>query len=372
MNSILDGDQHLNIYANLVKDRLRKSSSTKSEVGFLLGVQKVGWGLVGLGAIAGSQHLPGIDKSENSELVAVCSRTEQKAKEWSKRFGARKAYSDYSRMIQDPEIDVIDITTPNFLHSRQTVIAAEQGKHVFCEKPMAPTVKECKEMISACKRNHVKLMIGYMLRFKPHHIRMKEMIEAGKLGILLFGRAQFHGWISSEKKTYLKYTNRCGEIPPLQDLGVHCIDTLRFLMGDVVEVTAYANTIIHRYADTISLLLMKLEGSTYAFVDCSFCTRFTSEPQKLEVYGTKGSVFATTIGGGFGGNVETFTADGWMNLEIQEENHYRKEITHFSDCILRDVEPVVSGEEGLKTQKVVAAAIESRNKGMKVEVSNMD
>jgi len=332
--------------------------------------KKIGWGIVGLGSIAKGAHLPAINKSENSELIAVCSRSESKAKEWAKQFGAKKAYSDYSRMIRDPEIDVIDITTPNFLHCEETVLAAEQGKNVFCEKPMAPTVKECEEMIAACKKNHVKLMIGYMLRFKPHHIKIRELMKSGEFGTLFFGRAQWHLWLSDEEQTFHKDTKLIGEIPPLQDIGVHCIDTLRFLMGDVVEVKAYADTIIHKYADTIALILLKLEGSAYAFVDTSFCTRFTSKPQKLEMYGTKGSIFAATIGGS-GGKLETFTADGWKSHEILEENMFLKEITHFSDCVLNDAESMISGEEGLKTQKVVAAAIESHKKGLNVRVTDV-
>ena len=334
--------------------------------------RKVGWGLVGLGAIAGHAHLPAIGESENSEPVAVCSRSESKAKEWARRFGAKEAYSDYLEMIKDPKIDVIDITTPNSLHCEETILAAEEGKHVFCEKPMAPTVKECKEMIAACKRNNVKLMIGYMFRFKPHHTRIKEMIETGDLGTPFLGRAQYHEWVTDEEETYLKSTELSGENPPLQDVGVHCIDTLRFLMGEVIEVTAYSDKIIHRYpADTVSLLLLKLEGCAYAFVDSSFCTKFTQRPQKLEIYGTKGSVFAATLGGGPGGRLETMTTDGWKSHEIPEENHYLKEITHFSDCIIRGMEPAVPGEEGLETQKVVAAAIESQKKDAKVKISDL-
>ena len=335
-------------------------------------MKKIGWGLVGLGAIAKSAHLPAINESENSELIAVCSRSESKAKDWARRFGAKKAYSDYSKMIMDPEIEVIDITTPNALHCEETILAAEQGKNVFCEKPMAPTVSECEKMIAACRRNNVKLMIGYMLRFKPHHRYIKELIEAGRLGTLVFGRAQFHEWVPDEDETYLKDTKLTGEVPPLQDVGVHCIDTLRFLMGEVVEVVSYADRIIHSYpADTVSLLLLKFENSAYASVDSSFCVRFTSRPQILEIYGTEGSVLAATIGGTFGGKLEILTANGRMIKEIQEENHYLKEITHFSDCILRDVEPAVTGEEGLKTQRVVAAAIESHKKGVKVRVSDI-
>ncbi|MDH5795201.1 MAG: Gfo/Idh/MocA family oxidoreductase [Candidatus Bathyarchaeota archaeon] len=334
--------------------------------------KKVGWGIVGLGSIAGHAHLPAISESDNSELIAVCSRSESKAKEWARRFGAKRAYSDYLEMIKNPEIDVIDITTPNSLHCEETVLAAEEGKHVFCEKPMAPTVKECEKMIAACKRNNAKLMIGYMLRFKPHHTRIKEMLETGELGTPFLGRAQYHEWVPDEEETYLKSTELSGENPPLQDVGVHCIDTLRFLMGEVIEVMAYSDRIIHRYpADTVSSLLLKLERSAYAFVDSSFCTRFAQRPQKLEIYGTKGSVFAATLGSGPGGKLETLTADGARSYEIPEENHYLKEITHFSDCIIRGMQPAVSGEEGLKTQKVVAAAIESQRKGVKVRVSGV-
>jgi predicted dehydrogenase len=331
-------------------------------------VKRVRWGLVGLGAIAGHQHLPAINESENAELIAVCSRSEQKAKEWAKRFGARKVYSDYSKMIRDPEIDVIDITTPNIFHSKQTIMAAEMGKHVFCEKPMANTVKECDEMIAACKRNNVKLMIGYMLRFKPHHIKIKKLIEDGALGTPFFGRAQYHFWLPDESESYLK-NPRLGGGGALMDVGVHCIDILRFLIGEVIEVAAYTDTIIHKYpTDSISLLLLKLEKSAYAFIDSSFCTRFTYKPQKLEVYGSKGSVFATTIGNQFGGILETLTDDGWKKHEIAEENFYLKEITHFSDCVLHDKNPKVNGVEGLKVQKVVAAAYKSFKKGTKIRV----
>ncbi len=143
---------------------------------------KVRWGLIGCGDIAKKRVAPALRDSARSELVAVSRAKADLAEAFARQFGAGKWYADWHDMLRDSEIDAIYIATPVHLHAAQTVAAAEAGKHVLCEKPMALNVAECDEMLAASEANNVKLGIAYYRHFYPLVRRLKELLEVGEIG----------------------------------------------------------------------------------------------------------------------------------------------------------------------------------------------
>ena len=136
----------------------------------------VRWGLIGAGDIARKRIAPALRDLPNCEFVSVSRSRSELAEEFANEFGARKWFADWRELVSDPEIDAVYIATPVYLHAEQTIAAADAGKHVLCEKPMALSVKECDEMIAACRSNDVKLGIAYYRRFYPVIKRVKEII----------------------------------------------------------------------------------------------------------------------------------------------------------------------------------------------------
>ena len=142
----------------------------------------VRWGLIGAGDIARKRIAPALRELPNCDFVSVSRSRSDLAEEFAKEFGAPKWFADWRELVADPEIDAVYIATPVFLHAEQTIAAAKAGKHVLSEKPMALSVKECDEMIAACRANNVKLGIAYYRRFYPLIKRVKEIIASGEIG----------------------------------------------------------------------------------------------------------------------------------------------------------------------------------------------
>jgi len=150
----------------------------------------IGWGIIGLGSLAKEQFGPALSSDPKSKLVAVCDVTMELAESFAASYGVERAYDSLEKMLKDPELDVLLIATPNNFHAEQTIQAAEAGKHVLCEKPMALTVPDCERMIEACKKNKVKLAVDFQNRFHPAHVEARRLIEAGMIGEITVVKAE--------------------------------------------------------------------------------------------------------------------------------------------------------------------------------------
>ena len=145
-------------------------------------MQKLRWGLIGCGDISCKRVAPALRDSPECEFVAVARARSELAQSFADRFGARKWFADWRELMLANDIDSVYIATPVHLHAEQTIAAAEAGKHVLCEKPMAVNVKECQRMIAACRSHHVKLGVAYYRRFYPAVARIKNIIRSGEIG----------------------------------------------------------------------------------------------------------------------------------------------------------------------------------------------
>ena len=202
---------------------------------------KVGFAVVGLGTIAQGFVLPSFAKCKNAKLVAVVSRDKEKAARVARRFRASAHYSidEYAQCLANPEVTAVFVATPNGLHESFTVQAAEAGKHVLCEKPLAATAEQSARMVEACRRNRVLLMTAYRKYFEPSTLFLKQLIQSGALGrIDVIHTAFSELYLPGKSLAWMVDSNMAGG-GPLMDLGVYCVNTTRWLVEeDPAEVSA--------------------------------------------------------------------------------------------------------------------------------------
>ncbi len=343
----------------------------------------VRFGVLGACGIAERRTIPeGILKAKNAELVAVMDIQREKVEKLAEEYGVMY-FTKEEDLLSDSNIDAVYIATPVYLHYQHVITAAAKGKHILCEKSMAKTVEECEEMISTCKRNGVKLSVGFMMRHNVYHERIKEMLDNGEFGKPVMGRAQLSCWYPEIKGAW-RQNPELGGGGSLIDMGSHCIDLLEMFFGRAVKVSAFTKTNAFSYkVEDTAVVILEFENGAYGIVDTCFSIPDNSSKNMLEVYGTKGSVIARgTIGQLPGGEVTAYVERRTKGYEAEQaraagegekivlapKNTYQKEIEDFCEMIENGEESSSTGEDGLWNQKVVLAAYESSNSGRSVRL----
>lgn len=337
-------------------------------------MKKVKWGVIGAGGIADRRTIPGMMLAENAELVAVMEINMELAEKIRSKYGCKYAYDNYQELIDNPEVEAIYIASPVFAHVEPALAVAKAKKHLLCEKPIAFTVEETKNIIEACKKAGVKYATGYMMRFGAYHMAIKKLIEEGKIGNVVSARAQLSGWFPESAKNWRQDKKLSGG-GALVDMAVHCIDILEYTIGSLAtEVAAFVDTRTFTYnVDDSANVLIKLANGAVCYVDAHFNVPDAAVKNRVEIYGTKGSVICEkTIGQIDEGNVEVFisedkgydaqqdrTDEEAMKLDVEFGNMYTREIESFSNSILNDEPVAIPMEVGLHIQQVTDAAYRS-------------
>jgi len=345
----------------------------------------VKWGVIGAGGIADRRTIPeGLISAKNAELVAVMDIDEGRVRQVAEKYGGLRYYTREEDLLEDKQIEAVYIATPTYLHHQQTLMAARARKHILCEKPMAMNLKDAEKMIAVCQENKVKLSLGYMMRYHTYNRKIKEMIDGGKLGNLVMGRAQLTCWYPPIEGAW-RQNPSLGAGGSLIDMGSHCIDLLEWMMGPVREVFCFTSRLVHNYpVEDTATVLLRFKSGAQALVDSHFNVPDASSENRLEIYGTKGSILARgTIGQDSTGEMVAKIEEqkgyqaGQKREEVREEsivleakNIYQAEIEDFSNCILQgeNAQPSFTGEDGLRNLKIVLAAYESARKGRTVEI----
>ena len=345
----------------------------------------VKWGVIGCGGIADRRTIPeGVIPAKNAKLIAVMDVDRNKLKEVSQKYQVR-AYSTEEKLLNDKEIEAIYIATPVYLHAQQTILAARAGKHILCEKAMALTIKDCQNMINVCRENKVKLGIGLMMRYHAYHRKAQEMVNQGLLGKIVFCRAQLSCWYPDIKGAW-RQIPELGGGGSLIDMGSHGIDVLETIIGSKVkEVSCFIDTLVHHYpVEDTAVVIVRFDNDALGVADNCFSIPDASSQNRLEIYGTKGSILAEgTVGQSPGGQMWAYLGKKTKGYDAQQRretsstreeitvlsvNMYQAEIEDFSRCIEEDLPPSVSGEDGLWNQKIVLACYKSATRGKAVTV----
>ncbi|MBQ2890499.1 MAG: Gfo/Idh/MocA family oxidoreductase [Clostridia bacterium] len=330
---------------------------------------KIKWGVIGCGGIADRRTLPGMMLAKNAELVAVMDTNMAAAQACKEKYNAKYAFDNIEELLAIDEIQAVYIASPVFCHKEQAFAAAKAKKHILIEKPVGMSVKEAEKIAKVCKKEGVKLGVGFMMRFHAYHQEMKKIVSEGKIGEIVSARAQLTCWYPKMDNCWRQDIKLSGG-GALMDMGVHCVDLIRYITGlEVKEVKGLMGNQVFDYSvEDAGGIVMRLENGAIAYVDANFNIPDAAAKCKLELYGTKGSIFAQgTISQVEGGELEVLCSgesggyDAAQNratieplpVEVEFGNMYTKEIEGFGDAILGKIEIPVSAEDAIKSQEVI-------------------
>jgi predicted dehydrogenase len=347
-----------------------------------MGIVRIG--IVGAGNIS-EAHLDGYRQLADVEVVAICDIDAEKLAAYAKAHGIPKTFTDYREMLKLPELDAISVCVWNCEHAAVTIAALRAGKHVLCEKPLAMSVAEAKQMEEEARIANRTLSVGVVMRFDQRTKVVQDMIEADRFGKLYFARATDLrrvgsplGWFSS------KALSGGG---PMIDLGVHIIDICRYFMGNPKPVAISAATFeglgagknikgLSRYyasgptdvydVEDLAVALIRFDNGALLEVETSYTLHAEQEEEyTVKLYGTKGSftyeprlnIFTT---------MDDYLVDISPRLTGYEDDSFRREIAHFVDCVRGDAKSIAPAADGVEMMKILCGVYESAKLGREV------
>ncbi|MEM7251403.1 MAG: Gfo/Idh/MocA family oxidoreductase [Pseudomonadota bacterium] len=314
------------------------------------------FGLLGTGRIAETALAPAITNAKNAELWSVLSRDEERAGAFAARHGAgapKAGFSSLDEMLADPALDAVLIATPDKLHAEQAVAAAQAGKHVFAEKPMATNVADAERMIDACEQANVTLGIAYHLHWHQGHQQIARMAHDGAFGELRHMRAQWT--FQAPDDSNWRASADVGQWWGLAGVGTHCLDLIRWFMtptcGDVVEVKSVISRPVFKGPhDENAIIALRFESGATA----EFATSVLFQaPTRAELYGANGFALCTgTLGPHGAGKIETH--EGSLDFDVHDP--YVGEVEDFADAVANGRAPAISGREGARNVEILVEA----------------
>ncbi len=334
-------------------------------------MKKVRLGIIGATGFASKRPMPGLRLARNCVLKGFCGRRgrEDALRQIAEQYKVAKVYTDVDELLADPQIDAVYIATPVDLHKRHTIAAARAGKHVLVEKPMALNVRECNRMVAACEENKVKLQVGYMRRFHPHHAKIKQIIDSGKLGRIVEARIQTHLWYPKHEGSWRQDPARGGG-GAFMDVGSHCLELIEFFLGRIKWVQGFAESVVFDCkVEDLSLAIVGFDTKAVGIIDASFVIPHSQNA--IEIYGTKGTLVARRTAGPFT-DPELMLLDDRGTRTITgrtKKDQFQGEFEHFADAILNDKQPDVDGQAGSRNLKQILAVYRSAREKRRVSLS---
>ena len=320
----------------------------------------LGIALVGLGSYATNQLAPALQQTTKIKLKGIVTGTPAKAAAWKTKYNLEDKdiynYETFDTIRDNPDIDVVYVVLPNSMHPEYTIRAAQAGKHVISEKPMAVSVRQCEEMIAACKKAGVQLSIGYRLHFEPHNMEAMRIGQEKVFGDVKVIENAFGFRIGDPAQWRLKKAMAGGGA--MMDVGVYCIQAARYITGEEpVAVTAREfKTDPVKFSDVDETIFWQMEFPGKAAANC--VTTYAANTQRLFFAAEEGWLELKPAYGY--GPIKGSTHQG--PLDLPHINHQAAQMDAFATCLIEKKSSSVSGEEGLKDLKVIEAiykAIES-------------
>ncbi len=346
---------------------------------------KVGFGMIGCGTIA-PFHAKGISETADAELVAACDPMEEFARKFSEDHDNVPYYTDLENMLKRDDVDAVCICTPSGMHSDQAVMAAEAKKHVLCEKPLDITLPKIDRMIEVCKKQGVKLGGVFQRRTYEASKKVRDAVQGGLLGRMVLGDIYQKFYRSPEyyRSGAWRGTWEMDGGGALMNQGVHGIDILLWVMGDVRSVIARADHLVRdiEVEDTVAAIVTFENGAFGVVEGATSCN--PGEVARLELHGEKGTIILTDSG-----IVRWAVAKGDKHLAEDEILAPQEERAHgvadpkaisaeghvalirdFVDAIQNDREPMVSPESARKPVELILAIYESAKTGREVTLGS--
>ena len=321
---------------------------------------EVGWGLIGCGDIAGKRVAPALRDTPGSALVAVARARAERAAEFAREHRARRWYADWREVIRDPEVGAVYVATPVRLHVEHAVAAAEAGKHVLCEKPMALDVPECERMRAAARAHGVRLGIAYYRHHYPIVARLRALVASGEIGKPVLASVQafehFDPGPDHPRAWLLRRSESGGG--PMMDFGCHRIEVLLDVLGPVAEIEGFPTNahLPRREVEDTCVARLGFRSGAQAVLAVSHAARESRDT--IEIFGTAGSAHVPVLNQG---RLRIVTPDG-----AREEDHpppsnlHQPLVADFVEAVQSSRPPTVTGEIGQEVSRVLAAIYAAR------------
>lgn len=327
--------------------------------------KKLGIALVGLGNYATNQLAPALLETNDCCLAGIVTGSPDKAKTWAATYNipAKNIYNyqTFDQIRNNPDIDVIYVVLPNFMHAEYTMRAAQAGKHVICEKPMAMNATEARQMIVACAKAGVQLSVGYRLYFEPHHLEMRRLATEKQFGAVKVIESGLGFTVPGPNSWRLD--KKIGGGGAIMDLGVYAIQGARRTINeDPISVTAQAFTFdkVH-FKDIHETVFWQFEFPGGTVAHCS--TTYSSYVDRL--YATCERGWAKLEPSFNATGAQGVTSSGPMEAGSPTFQQIAQ-MNAFAQSIRAKTAPVASGEEGWKDMKLIGAILQAADTGRKI------
>jgi predicted dehydrogenase len=317
-------------------------------------MKTIRWGIIGVGDVTEVKSGPGFYKAENSQLVAVMRRTGHLAEDYARRHNVPRWYDDAQALINDPEVDAVYIATLPDTHKEYTLRAAEAGKPVYVEKPMALNYAECQAMIGACKAAEVPLFVAYYRRALPRMLKVKELVDTGAIGKPRSATIMLHQRL---RPSYMNPDSLAWRVLPalagggiFVDMGSHMLDFMDYVLGPIETVQGIASNQGGHYPaeDNVSASFI-FESGVQGIGN--WCFTSFQEVDQMEIVGTQGKV---TFSAFDEMPILLTTAEGTQAFEIPNPPHVQQPLIQTIVDELNGVGMCPStGESGARTALVV-------------------
>lgn len=330
--------------------------------------RKVKYGIIGCGMIA-PRHAEAILKAENAELAAVCDIIEEKAVSFAEKFGVKDYYTDYHELISRADIDIVSICVPSGARRDIVIDTAKKHKHILSEKPLEITKDRMADMINACHENGVLLGGVFQRRTMKAAVYTRKLVQEGKLGRIVMAnvyvkhvRTQDYYNSAGWRGTWALDGGGC-----LMNQGIHGIDLVQWMVGDIESVMAYADHLVRKIeVEDTAVAAMKYKNGAFGVIQGA-TSIYGPEEIMFEIHGEKG-----TIAFGDNGFVK-FNVEGVENelaslgAEVSYYDHYEL-VKDMADAVINNREPMVPGNEARKAVDLILAIYESAKTGSMVKI----
>ncbi|WP_427024478.1 Gfo/Idh/MocA family protein [Aureimonas ureilytica] len=339
--------------------------------------QRLGWAVIGLGDFAQGYVLPALARARASRVAGLVSGNEDKLRAVGSQYGvpeaARFSYDRMGDMRDEAAIDVAYVVTPNSTHAELVVKAFEAGKHVMCEKPMATSSADCQRMIDAARAADRKLMVAYRAHFEPSNVKLKEMLDAGELGDVLFANSDHHRPLEpSLPRDQWRMKKVLAGGGSLVDIGIYSLNGLIWFLGELpnrVSATIVQPPGDARFAEVEDIAAAQLEFPSGKRIHIS--SGYQANKKRIDLFGSKATAVldpATAYGGN---RLRVTQPEGTLEVlvETPSAEQFTREIDHLSHAIREGGEVLTPGEMGLRDLRLIEAIYRSAEIGQPVDLA---
>ncbi|WP_192868262.1 Gfo/Idh/MocA family protein [Calderihabitans maritimus] len=337
-------------------------------------MRELGFGIIGCSRIA-AKHAEALAHIEQAQLVAVMDIDEARAKEYAEAYGC-EYYTKLDDILGRPDIQVVNICTPNGLHAEQGIKAARAGKHILVEKPVALTLESADALIEACEQEGVKLGVVHQNRFLPPVLKAREALERGRFGRLTHGQATVR-W--NRNQEYYDQADWRGtremDGGMLLNQAIHNLDLLQWFMGPVESVFGYAGTKVRNIeTEDVAVAVVRFDSGAFGVIEAATTIYPKNLEERLSIFGETGTV---VIGGTALSRVEAWEFPGGeeereklvgQGLELPRYYGHQQVILDMIDAVRNDRRPAVDGREARKVLELILAIYESSKTGREVKL----